>query len=32
MTPKSVTIEGGLRHDLKGDVLHIEGKYQAKKK
>ncbi len=32
MTPKSVTIEGGLRHDLKKDVLHIEGKYQAKRK
>lgn len=31
-TANSVTLEGGYTHVLKGDVLHIEGRYQAKRK
>jgi hypothetical protein len=31
-TPDSVTLEGGYTHVLKGDVLHIEGRYQANRK
>ena len=31
-TPESVTLEGGYAHVLKGDVLHIEGRYQANRK
>ena len=31
-TPNSVTLEGGYQHVLKGDVLHVEGRYQAKRK
>jgi putative membrane-bound dehydrogenase-like protein len=30
--PSSVTVEGAYNHVLKGDVLHIEGKYQARRK
>ena len=32
MTKNTATLEGGYHHELKGDVLHIEGRYQAKKK
>ena len=28
----SITLEGGYTHVLKGEVLHIEGRYQAKRK
>jgi putative membrane-bound dehydrogenase-like protein len=31
-TANSVTLEGGYGHVLKGEVLHIEGRYQAKRK
>ncbi|MGD1978677.1 MAG: DUF1080 domain-containing protein [Akkermansiaceae bacterium] len=31
-TAMSATLEGGYTHQLKGDVLHIEGRYQAKRK
>ncbi len=31
-TKDSATLEGGYTHVLKGDVLHIEGRYQAKRK
>ncbi|MFT6499596.1 MAG: hypothetical protein ACJAT6_001733, partial [Akkermansiaceae bacterium] len=31
-TPNSVILEGGYQHVLKGDVLHVEGRYQAKRK
>jgi hypothetical protein len=31
-TPNSVILEGGYQHVLKGDVLHGEGRYQAKRK
>jgi len=31
-TPDSVTLEGGYGHVLKGDILHIEGRYQANRK
>jgi hypothetical protein len=31
-TPDSITIEGGYSHQLKGDTLHIESRYQAKRK
>jgi hypothetical protein len=27
----SVTLEGGYGHQLKGETLHIEGRYQAKR-
>jgi len=30
-TKDSITIEGGYNHILKGDTLHIENRYQAKK-
>jgi len=32
MTKNSATLEGGYHHELKGDVLNIEGRYQAKRK
>ena len=32
VTADSVTLSGGYTHVLKGDTLHIEGKYQAKRK
>ncbi|MFT5130368.1 MAG: putative membrane-bound dehydrogenase-like protein, partial [Rhodothermales bacterium] len=28
-TPDSITLDGGYNHTLKGDTLHIEGRYQA---
>ena len=28
----TLTFEGGLKHTLKGDILHIEGRYQATRK
>jgi hypothetical protein len=31
-TPDSLTFEGDLVHTLKGDTLHIEGRYQATRK
>lgn len=31
-TATSLTFEGNLRHTLKGDTLHIEGRYQARKR
>ncbi len=30
-TTTTLTFEGNLKHTLKGDTLHIEGRYQAKK-
>ena len=31
-TPDSVTLEGGYQHILKGDTLHIEGRYEAQRR
>ena len=31
VTAKSVTVEGGYGHELKGEVLNIEGRYQARR-
>lgn len=31
-TPEGFVLEGGLDHVLKGDVLHIEGRYEARRK
>ena len=31
MTKDSATLEGGYHHVLKGETLHIEGRYQAKR-
>ncbi|MGB0774948.1 MAG: hypothetical protein ACPGUY_03825, partial [Akkermansiaceae bacterium] len=30
-TKDSITVEGRYQHILKGDTLHIEGRYQAKR-
>jgi hypothetical protein len=32
VTENSVTLEGGYQHVLKGAILHIEGRYRAKRK
>jgi len=32
ITQDSATLEGGYTHVLKGETLHIEGRYHAKKK
>ena len=32
VTANSATLQGGYHHLLKGDTLHIEGRYQAKRK
>jgi hypothetical protein len=31
-TDTSITLEGDLVHNLEGDVLHIEGQYQARRR